>query len=329
MGCSKTLTISGASAGQSPLLDAAYVPAPINKIFGTSGPYVIKCNAATGTMESFTRIYSPMYGDNRICYHAGTGMLFVSGHNEVNRQNFSLTHPGRDIFRVNPSTMAVLGLNVGSWLPNWDFNIGATFGPQWISPVGDYLYFQYELRNLGYQWARVKANDFTTHNMGGTTLGPPMYADQYYVDGTFLYMLDPEFFGVYEDTVAGVNNDFIDLTPNPIVGITRSTANGLLYCVCGNTTLVRIDNFGGGASTNLNLGAVAGLSVPADPVRIKCLSDGKLYIPCMGANGVIVWDTGPETGIFKSGFANPVDVVETPTKKFAVQNAAVGLREIT
>ena len=328
MGCQKQLTIAGTSAGQSPIVDAVYVPAPVDKIFGTSGPYLLKFNATTGAMESFLRISSPMYGDMRLCYHSGTGMLFVSGHNEINERYFGLPHPSRDIWRVNPLNNIITPLGIGTWMTQFEFNIGDCFGPQWITSLGNYLYFQEQKRDTGFFWATVNASNFADHFVGGTSIGPEMWTEQYAVDNTYFYILDPGFTTIYRDFTFDGTSDTSVNVGEPIVGIVKCTANNLLYCVCGNATMVRV-NAGFSAGFDLNLNAVVGPAVSPDPVRIKCLSDGKLYLPCMGADGIIVWDTGTETGTWKSGFVNPVDVVETPTKKWAVQNSINGLKEIT
>ncbi len=324
MPCLKTFTITAhAGNAEYPLHDAAYVPAPVDKIFGTCGPYIIKFNATTGAPEGQVRLSSPMYGDCRICYHAGTGMLFAAGHNEINNKFFSLSHPSRDVWQVNPTTLAVTALNVGSWLTNFEFNIGDVFGPQWIKADGDYLYFQHEDRNTGFYWARVKANDFTTHNMGGVAPVVPMNTEQFEVAGGFVYHIEPKNGVITESTDTGVFNDSFLFTPYfPIVAVQRGTLDLQLYLVCGNSDFLRIDNFGIGAVTSFGLGAAR------NPVRLKFLSDNKCYMPSMATNEIIVWDTVAMSPVYKTGFANPVDVVETPTKKWAVQNSAVGLREI-
>lgn len=334
MACQKKLTFSQLVSGDAPLMDAAYASS-VDKIFGTSGPYVIQFNADTGQRESFVRLYSPMYGTNRICYHSGTDKLFAAGHNELNNHFFGLTHPGRDVFQVDPASLLVTGLDVGAWLPYWDFAQSDQLGPGAIIPYGDYLYFQYEYRTLGFYWARVKASDFTAHNVGASFADPVMNSEQIAVDGTYVYLLDPTNWGIYRDNLTGSNDDFCDLVSLAPVGIVYCTANGKIYCVLGNSTLIRIDDFSTSSITSLDLTTVIDpvtllpVSPAPDPVRIRCLSDGLLYMPCMGAEGVILWDTSTETGEWLGGCSNPVDVVETPTKVWAVQNSFNGLHLLT
>lgn len=338
MACAKILSLNELVSGETPLLDAVYAP-NVNKIFGTSGPYLIKFNATTGARESFVRIAVPMYGDNRVCYHAGTGMLFVGGHNQINTIfTPSFLTPCRDVFQVNPTTLAVTPLNVGSWVTNWHLGGaggGSVLGPQWVAALGDYIYFQQELHSCEFTWARVKANDFTTHNMGASQTGSGIantfyWSEQFALDGSYVYMSDQKYAQIIRDTIAGPHDTDLDITGYPVVGMCFGGTPSLLYCVSGNKDLLRVDDFAGAATTPFDMSL---LTVPVppvlpDPVRIKLLSDGFLYMPCMGANGIIVWNTVSNTGIFKSGFVNPVDVIETPAKKWAVQNSAVGLKEI-
>lgn len=334
MACQKKLTFSQLVSGDAPLMDAAYVPS-VNKIFGTSGPYVIQFNADTGQREAFARLYAPMYGTNRICYHSGTDKIFAAGHNELNNHFFGLTHPGRDVYQIDPVSLLVTGLNVGDWLPFWDMAQSDQFGPAAIMAYGDYLYFQDEQRNLGFYWGRVKASDFTAHDVGTSFADPVMHSEQIAVDGTYVYLIDPRDWMIHRDLLSGTADTFCSVNPLAPVGIVYCTTNSKIYCVCGNSTLIRIDDFATSAHTELDLTSVIDpvtllpVSPAPDPVRIKCLSDGLLYMPCMGAEGVILWDTSTETGEWLGGCSNPVDVVETPTKVWAVQNSFNGLHLLT
>ncbi len=330
MPCLKTFTITAhAGNAEYPLHDATYVPAPVDKIFGTSGPYVIKFNATTGAVEDQVRLSSPMYGDCRICYHAGTGMLFAAGHNEINNKWFSLSHPSREVWQLNPTTLVVTPLNVGSWLTNFEFNnTGDKFGPQWIKAYGNDLYFQYEDRNLGFYWARVNASNFADHNMGGVAPITPMNTEQFEAASGFVYHIQPRYGKITESTTTGVFNQEMFLSvpgpeyQYPVTAIQQGNLDLQLYLVCGNSDFIRIDNFGAGLFTVFGLGAAR------NPVRLKFLSDNKCYMPSMSTDEIIVWDTVAMSAVYKTGFSNPVDVVETPTKKWAVQNSPTGLREI-
>ena len=127
------------------------------------------------------------------------------------------------------------------------------------------------------------------------------------------------------------DNEVYILPNAPCAGEWCPTAppSGKWYVACGDNNLLRIDTVTPfpGTFTTLNLGAV---EASADPCRIRYWSGtGKLYLPCMTSNTVIVWDPVTDTGEAKTGFENPVDVVATGSKIFAVQNSAIGLREIT
>lgn len=329
MPCQKTLTIDQAILGETPLVDAVYAGS-VDKIFGTMGPYVVKFNATTGIMEARVRLGSVALGDYRITCHTDTGKIFASGSNEINNQWYSRTHLPRDVFEIDPDTLEVTPYNVLSWIPNAEIQYMTWFGPQWIKAHGDYIYFAYETRSMGYYWARVKAGDPTTHNISDQYTGDVMWIEQFLVTDTHFYAIDPDNFWCYQFTLAGVSTENMEL-PHAATGICLGQ-DGNVYTVCGGNTLVRIDAFAqddidfDGTTTTFDLSTVVGPSVAPDPVRIKCLSDGTLYLPCMGADGFILWDTSSNTGAWRGGFDNPVDVVETDTDVWAVQNAPVGLK---
>jgi hypothetical protein len=114
---------------------------------------------------------------------------------------------------------------------------------------------------------------------------------------------------------------------NP-VSVAFSTADGFPWIVCGDVNLLRLNSQTDYDFTLFDLTAVVGPAVPPDPCRIQRLSDGFLYMPCMSANGIIKWNPVTGLGTWFGGFEGPIDVFETGTRKFAVQNSPVGLKEI-
>lgn len=72
------------------------------------------------------------------------------------------------------------------------------------------------------------------------------------------------------------------------------------------------------------------LPVNANPFRIRFnLNDGMIYVPNWGADSVTIIDPATDTSVNTvTGFESPIDMVFTPTKVFAVQNAARGLKEL-
>jgi len=137
--------------------------------------------------------------------------------------------------------------------------------------------------------------------------------------------------------------DYYDKTGVPPVGGIVGTTNIAPYIpvgicvgsdnknwiVCGDTNLLRQESLTNNDVTVFDLGAVVGPSELPDPCRIRNIG-GLLYMPCMTANGIIIYTPGApiNTAVWKGGFEGPMDVVSTGSKVFAVQNSPVGLKEI-
>lgn len=301
--------------------DACYCSSN-GKIYGTVGPYVCQYNGTTGERENFFRIGSPVYGDMRICYHAATDKLYVAAWHEPDEQNFApLTWPQRDVFEVNLALTTSTALGLGALeglnpMPPYT-------GYRWIASSGIYLYVSVS-GTPNYYIRRVDpANIADT----GTTSNFLIFSiEQAAISPTQVVVPRPGSQGLRYYNLALGGETASSLVPYSLVGMEYNSGNGLFYGVTGDTNLIRVDVLTPIAFTVLNLGA---LEATADPCRIRYWSGtGRLYLPCMTANGVIVWNPNTESGEFKSGFNNPVDCVFTGSKSWAVQNAPIGLREI-
>jgi len=316
--------------------DACYCPTT-DKIYGTSGPYVVQFNGTTGLREGFVRVGAPLYGDIRICYHAANDTLYVACLFEPNKQFFggfapTSAFPHRDIFPV--TTGLVVGARIGMW------NLVDTHSPyggfQWIGSSGNSIYTVYSgpatSGTAGYFVYRVDPTNMADNGGSNSTRfraeqcglsptqiavpGPVSLANNQQIQFAPIgYILAAQWAGMY-------------VVPHNPVAVEYCPATLKFYVVCGTDQLLRLDTLTPfpGTYTALNLGAV---EASADPCRIRYrAADQKLYIPCMTANTVIVWDPFSETGIAKTGFENPVDCVFSASKAWAVQNAVIGLREI-
>lgn len=313
--------------------NSATYAANVDKIFATMGPYIVKCNATTGERESMTKLFGSAYGDLSVCYHPGTGYLFAgSGSSPTHQVMYSMATNGKDIYRIDPTTMAITAcqaplFHVGSSYPFTEYD-SLRGGPYQIIVDGDYVIFLWRVEPAMANWGRMHATGLTfTYGRGFK-----WKEEQLSVDGTYVYKLDPyqteiEFHTKtlnYPFSYAG----YLDTTPYTPVAVCYCPSGGKLWVVCGDEHLLGADPVIHGPYTEHNLSAVAGPSELPDPCRIQYLSDGKLWLPCVTANGFVVWDPLSNTGTWKGGFETPIDVVETPTKKFAVQLAPVGLKEI-
>ena len=309
--------------------DACYASS-VDKIFGTVGPYVCKYNATTGAREGFVRVASPLYGDIRICYHAANDTLYVATWNEPNQQWYKVggaylpTFPCRDVFPVSTGLVVGAGLD----LKTFYFIEPPYNGFGWIASQGSYLYiaqvstngFSFQIKRLDPTNLADRANgsnaDFAIQHAGmsPTEIVNPISG----FSSAFRYA------PILSDAFNWSGT--LSIAPyNPIAAV-YCAQNTLFYMVCGDTNLLRINVLSPINFTPLNLGAV---EAAADPCRIRYrASDQKLYLPCMTSNTVIVWDPATETGIAKTGFDNPCDVVFTNSKAFAVQNSPIGLKEI-
>lgn len=319
-----------------PYFSATYA-ASVDKIFATLGPYIVKCNATTGERESMTKLASPIYGDMPICYHPGTGYLFVGSGRTPNKQLYGAYYNDppvfKDLYRVDPSTLAITPCHIelytpGSFVYPLAPGDGLRGGVYHITPDGAYVHVHFCVEGGGSSWGRINA---TTLAVNGALVFQWGW-EQMCVDATYAYTLDPyqRQVQIYDKTLGGpgayVSSPYI-IPYNP-VSLAWSMADSKPWIVCGDENLLRLNSQTDYDFTQYNLLAVPGPATQPDPCRIQCLSDGYLYLPCMTANGVIKWNPLTGTGTWFGGFEGPIDVVETPTKKFVVQNSPVGLKEL-
>lgn len=304
--------------------DACYVSS-VDKIFGVVGPYVVKYNATTGKREGSVRLAKPLYGEMRICYHAANDTLYVATWNQPNEQYFSptFTWPEVDVFPVSTSLVVGSALGLGSiYTTQPSYN-----GFRWIASSGTYLY----VNHSGYNNLIRRIDPTNLADRNSQTPSELIFSIQHGgLSPTTIVLPEATNRRVrYAILAFNLNSDWTasSLTPYNPVAVEYCASNGLFYVVNGDSNLLRIDVLTPVAFTVLNLAAI---EATADPCRIRYRSsDQKLYLPCMTANAIIVWDPATDTGVSKTGFENPVDVVFTGSKAWAVQNSPIGLKEIT
>jgi hypothetical protein len=303
--------------------DACYA-ASVDKIFGAVGPYVCKYNAITGSREGFVRVASPLYGEIRLCYHAANDTIYAAAWNEPNQQFFApFTWPQRDVFPVSTALVSGAGLGLGTiYTTQAPYN-----GFRWISSAGNYLYLS--VGGIGFGIVKINPTNLVDRN--STTASALFQAEQCGISPTQIVNPQAAFVSQFRFAPIGfnLNADWTASSVSPYLPIAAEycAQNGLFYMVCGDTNLLRINVLSPINFTALNLGPV---EATANPCRIRYRAlDQKLYMPCMSAGVVIVWDPASETGIAKSGFENVVDICFSPSKAWAVMNAPIGLKEIT
>lgn len=326
MPCYKTFAFSAATLGEYALQDAVYV-ASVDKIFATSGVHVVKFNATTGAVESSVRISSPVNGTARICYHAATGLLYATVWNEPNLGNTALTHPNKDVYPINPTTMVVgARLNITSTaivVDDFDAALNPAWGPRWIASQGDYLYIQWNATS-SYQVIRVNPTNLADRctQPGDDCL--ICQTEQLAVGPTYIVSPDADNSG-FEYAVIGWNNQ-AEWDLCSVVGtywpvaVEYCSFDGLYYGVDGNGNMFKINDI---TADNVTVFDMTATLATADAVRLRWnVYDGLIYFPCMTGNAIMRFDPNTVTWeATKTGFVNPVDVIFTGTKVWAVQNS--------
>lgn len=331
MGCFKTFVFSQAAIGEAALQDAVYVTST-DKIYATSGVHVLAFNASTGVLETSVRVASPVNGTARLAHHDIDDMLYVSVWNEPNNQYFSLTHPGRDVYPVNPATMAVgarLNLSSTSLVDN-EFTSGSYFGPRWVGSSGDYLYVQWARDNGGYNMLRVNPSNLADRCTQAYFTGV-FLVDQIALTPTQIMVPSPDDTALMFAPIGYNTNaqwDYCDIPPYYPVAAEYCPSDGLVYATDGEGNLFRINDPSTDDFTVFDLTAI---DPAATPVRLRYSTvTQKIYLPNMLSDSVIVWDPNTASGSLVVGFENPVDIVTAGSKIWAVQNSPdTPLLEIT
>lgn len=326
-----------------PLSSAVYVSSN-GKIYGMMGPYLLQFDSITGAYEDAVLVTTPAQTHTHVVYHANTGLLYVSVWNSQTGANSDGSTPAivpeRDIFPVDPNTL-VVGTKLGVYAAMAFVSSSYYFpeGPKQMLSSGSILWFDWDVSGAGHQYVRIDPS-----NPGGWTpwilAGDKFSADvafavgQFSTDGTSIFYAHPLGAEVNKFNMAGVMGvtGSCELTVGDTgvvmpMAVEYCAADTFVYAVCGGQWLMKCTSWTPGGYTTYNLGA---LVTNPDPFHIRyCASDGNLYIPCQGANTIIVWNPTLNSGTTKPGFDGPIDVVFAGSKKFAVQSGPSGLKEIT
>lgn len=324
----------------------AHYHAANGKIYATLENYIVRCNGTTGLKETSAKICSPCLGPMRITGDATT--LYVSARLDYSRNKTSgvaLPTTNKQIFNVDPTTL------VASNVLKVDDTIQTYFGgttdpsyPHWgpgaMKLLNGYMYFLYVGANGGYMLCRVSLTNPVADNEivpafqpgaayqygEGFDMASIAGTDYYWIPGADSSQL------WYGNVVpAHPLTVFVNIHAPIVAGQYPTScvyvpASGLVYGVCGSDIMFRY-NSTTNVLTTLDLATVITGGKPAR-IRLSPL-DGKLYIPCQIEDTIIIWDRTTETGMGKTGFNSPIDVVFTGAKTFAVQTGVMPLKEIT
>lgn len=346
MGCFKQLSIAASTLDQfSPLHSAVYL-ASTDKILGTMENFVVEFNPTTGAVIRAVKTLSPVLGPMWIGLVNGSPWVSARFDPADGFQVDSMDgHPFKDIFPISTTTLEVSG-------PGLIFSRGGVFlgsssesyrGPHYFLGSGTKAFFLYD--SGGSQTINYIN---TTNPIGDQILNEGIggyWSEQFCTNGTRIYIPDPYNYQVVSFDMTIADFDFCETWGPPFVeadgrfAVATEWVSGTenkVYAVCGSKWLLRINTYfyadGSELYDEYDLDALiiaSGVS-GVKPMRLRYhSSENKLYIPCQNKDGVIVYDVAGGTAVWKSGFDSPVDVVFTPTKKFAVQSGLVGLKEIT
>lgn len=317
-----------------PLDEAVYLSST-DKIYGVMSNYILKFNATTGLKETSARVCAPMWGPMRIAGRSTT--LYVATQFDMTYTAFGLSS-NRTIWNVDATTLAVtdaLGINAKRIAVSGNEPIFS--GPNSMFFIGDLLYFQWSNPDgqTDYNYIDVTSpGTFLINRANGTS--SRWCPETWDYDGNSdpvlgrLYNSDPnqQEGEIYRlNLTVGAYNGKSKTIPDSPTGVAYAANVGFPYSVCGNESLYRMDTYTipGGTSTLHNLGVIA---PNCAPTRIRYIN-GLLYLPCQKTDVIIIWNPVTDTGIVKSGFESPIDVIWTGTKLWAVQTSIQSLKEIT
>jgi hypothetical protein len=322
--------------------DSACYVASVDKIFACRGPYVAQCSAVTGAIESTIKITGPSRSPSKICWAPNNGKLYIAIWNSQRGQHWDdTTWPTKDIWPIDPTSFTTeTPLSVYTLQNNYYSTI--LNGPHSLFEIGTKLWINYARGSGDWTTERIDPSDTgsfepypfaTPRDIGYGNLR--FCREQLSTDGTYLYY--PYSYapamarGLLSSTTMS-SIEYVDIavpdqgTITPMAAEWCSTSSKA-YFVCGNEWLVRADDWSGADTyTKYNLNSIVS---DCNPFHLRHSPvDSKIYIPSQGNDRVIVWDTSSETGIAKTGFDGPIDIVFTGTKAFAMQSGRVGLVEI-
>ena len=319
-----------------PLDEAIYVSS-VDKIFGCRGKWVYKFNATTGRKEAEARIANDIIGITSLCEHNGT--IYVCGWESLRAYNQNLgEYPdNRDFYTLNPTTMAVANTGIFKSYRASSYTGEYIFGPSQVISDGTNLWGIIGAGTNSSSFFRVDPNipaSLILRNTGGFSAGKGECGMR---GGRIIYSSQNSMIAFVQPWSGGYDVSTYDLsavsvgqfytTPfTAFTGICYSPANDSYYMVKNTLEVVRLTGSALAAPASFFI-----LDAAAVPWRLRYrASNGLIYIPTWSNDTVEILDPATDTiTAIKTGFSDPIDVVFTPTKAFAVQNSSVPLKEIT
>jgi DNA-binding beta-propeller fold protein YncE len=344
MACAKELTLNPGTADM-PLDSATYL-ASADAIFGVRGPWVFKFNATTGALID-SAIFAPTaIGLSTIVAANGVLIAGVSLSSMPFPDDATASPTGdpfqeRDLFIINPTTLAKTPLQFWQYFNGTALTVirnecghrnlvtdGTLVYGTWCH---DYLY-SFDPTNVAatVQFGRIVTTSSDTNwgdNSVDTDNSRPISA-RGEITTTLGEIRSFSWLAGWNQEWE-VDNPEIPTNTYP-VAVCYCPLNGawyapiLSYAVQETLDLIKVTGDHVLSTINVNTIGSNARHIRYDPVTQR------IYIPDGPANSVTVFNPATDTvDEVKTGFSMPWDVVFTPTKRFAVQNAAKGLLEIT
>lgn len=321
-----------------------------DKVYGTMGPYVLRFNGDTGALEDSGRVTDYYFrGPCHITQMSGSLWVSLSDSPATLKgawlvPHYTYTRIGGGLVAVNPTTLALGAIidlpSLHASAPYWYGAIGERVGP--LTAVAPYIYYWKIWQGTSYGGgAMYRVNPTTSagaiNYISGDAYDDGAVNEAITTDGTWVYFgVDgyaqrTEIATINDANPATATEEYYSMGGPDIFMQPRGVAvisGDSSYSVLATPTLYRgTYDPAGGATANYNLATV---QAGVQPCRIRYrASTNRLYIPCPGQNGVILWNPDLNTGTWIGGLDYPIDVVFTSTKVWAVQNSITPLVDIT
>lgn len=335
-----------------PLHHAIYV-AEKDAIFGVHGGLLYKFDADTGDMVLRRRLIQPDWGPTWLTYVPGEDRLL-----STYWQPSQFINARRGFFILNPETLeeisfvnyldifgvAYTSYHNGPFQTMWQndelFAVTGRSGTtsRWtrflefftdveeIQDVGTSAF--YAQGEMAFNPEGIIADADVGARTGPTFATVPLFNAADEPTGVHF-----EIYGEYE---IGVNVNYFSIYSTELSEVPTSICYAgaqRYYMATKSGILVKAVDAGwtGGDFGGLDVTiSYIDMELAVAPMRIRFNPhNGKIYLPDLATNQVIIFDPATDTvESVKTGFTDPLDVVFTPTKAFAVQQSGKALKEI-
>ena len=313
-------------------LEQAIYSSTHGAIYGVRGGWVHKFNATTGKLIASAVFSDDAVGPSSITELAG--VIYVCSWWTIKVDEIPSWSDNRDLFSINPTTLEATNTHIwktynGGSYYGWN---EWTFGPNQITTDGTRIWGLLSPATVFYVVPSNPSGLKKSYgsDSGGGPLGVELIFDS--TNGVAVFVAQGNGIASY-DTSGGFPPSLVDDTPGSftkrVVGLCYCPDTDKYYAVDNTSIIVTLE-----AADFRAVGAIGSINTGealANPRRIKFNPNtGYLYVPGWASNSVIVIDPVLETVVeIQTGFNQPWDVVIAGSKMFAVQNAPIGLREIT